>query len=185
MEGPFQTHENTYGASGNLGDDVEAVVVCGVELGEYLFPNVGSFVGLVEIHADGDVGVLLRHGAHPRPFIVGKANVFGGELENAAAVLVHCCGNGEEFVFFGGGARHKLAAFAAVNRCAAGGEAKCAGGHGFIDCLGHVLNVVVGGQFVGGATFAHHVGAQWAVCNLCTDVDDALLLRESVHVFGE
>ena len=185
MEGAFQTHENTNGASGNLRDDVETIGMCLIKLCEHLLPNIGCFVGLVEVHADGDVGVALRHFAHPGPFVCWQPHMLGGELENATAVLVHCCGDGEEFVFFGGGAGNKLAALAAVNGCAAGGEAESAGGHCFVNCLRHLFDVVVGGCFVGGTTFAHYIGAQWTVCNLRADIDDALLLREGIHVFGK
>ena len=106
-------------------------------------------------------------------------------MENAAAVFVHGGCNGEEFVFLCSSAGNKFATFAAVNRCAAGAEAEGAGGHCFVDCLRHLCDVVGGGCFVGGATIAHYVGAQWTVGDLCADVDDALLCSESVEVFGE
>ncbi len=47
VEASLETHENTNGTSGNLGNNVEAVLLSGVELGENCLPHVGGCIVLV------------------------------------------------------------------------------------------------------------------------------------------
>ena len=185
MEAAFQTHENTNRTSGNLGDDVQAVVLCAIEFFQHGAPHVWCGIVLIQVHTHSHVWVSGCHLAHPRPFIGGENLVFGCELEHAATVLVHCFGNGEDFVFFSVCSGNKFAALTTVNRCAASREAKRTVCHCFVYILGHESDVFCRGGFICCATITHHECAQWAVSNLRANVDDALLCCECVHVFGE
>ena len=183
MYGSAPGHDDAVAPERDLRDDIGALGVLRAHRRNLLVQ--WQFLGdrLERGEADGQARFAAQF-AHPFELVPFALQV-RRHFEHAISDPAHCPSDAEKLFLGRGRAGHEHAVDRFVEDRARGRKAESPCAQAFLDDPGHLRDIGFGRRLVRRAAFAHHIGADGAVRDVCSHIDRARQFLERIEIFGK